>query len=92
MVSTLPKGTDLGMCDVVSAMYSGYFIESGGGVTPAVEQYLRPFISDETKRAARSRRAAKAITYGQYNLAELIDEQKRIVAADGRWQATVIQG
>jgi len=92
MVSTLPKGTDLGLCDAISAMYSGYFIESGGGIMPAVEQYLRAFVSDETKRAARSRRAAKAITYGQYNLAELLDEQKRIVAADGRWQATVIQG
>ncbi len=92
MVSTLPKGTDLGLCDVISAMYSGYFIESGGGVTPAVEQYLRRFVADETERAARSRRAAKAITYGQYNLEELLSELKGIVAADGQWEATMIQG
>ena len=38
MVSTLPKGTALGLCDVISAMFSGYFIESGGGIMPAVEQ------------------------------------------------------
>lgn len=92
MVTTLPKGTDLGLCDVISAMYSGYFMESGGGIMPAVEQYLRAFVSDETERAARSRRASKAITYGQYNLEELLSELKRIVATDGHWEATVIQG
>jgi len=92
MVTTLPKGTDLGLCDVISAMYSGYFIESGGGIMPAVEQYLRAFVSDETERAARSRRATKAITYGQYNLEELVSEVKKIVAADGHWEATMIQG
>ena len=92
MVTTLPKGTDLGLCDVISAMYSGYCVESGGSIMPAVEQYLRAYVTDETERAARSRRASKAITYGQYNLAELVAEVKKIVAADGRWQATMIQG
>ena len=92
MVSTLPKGTDLGLCDVISAMYSGYFIESGGGIMPAVEQYLSAYVTDERERAARSRRAAKAITYGQYNLEEMLSELKGIVAAAGHWQATTIQG
>ena len=55
MVATLPKGTDLGLCDVISAMFSGYFVESGGGIMPAVEHYLRAFISDEGEKAARSR-------------------------------------
>jgi hypothetical protein len=73
-------------------MYSGYFVESGGGIMPAVDQYLSTFIDDETERAARSRRAAKAITYGQFNLEELLDELKKRVGADGQWQATVIQG
>lgn len=59
---------------------------------PAVEQYLRAFVTDESDRAARSRRAAKAITYGQYNLEELLSELKGIVAADGHWEATIIQG
>ena len=92
MVSTLPKGTDLGLCDVISAMYSGYFVESGGGIMPAVEQYLSAYVMDERERAARSRRAAKAITYGQYNLAELLSELKGIVATAGHWQPTIIQG
>lgn len=92
MVSSLPKGTDLGMCDVVSALLSGYFIESGGGIMPAVDHYLRAAIPDEKERAARSRRAAKAVTYGQYNLDELLTELQAIVAADGQWQPTVIQG
>ena len=92
MVTTLPKGTDLGLCDVISAMYSGYFIESGGGIMPAVDQYLSAYITDETERAARSRRAAKAITYGQFNQVELLSELKRIVEADGHWEATRIQG
>lgn len=92
MVATLPKGTNLGICDAISAMYSGYFVESGGGIMPAVDQYLSTYIDDETERAARSRRAAKAITYGQFNLEELLDELKKRVDADGQWQATVIQG
>jgi hypothetical protein len=92
MVSTLPKGTDLGLCDVISAMYSGYFVESGGGIMPAVEQYLRAYVKDEAERAARSRRAAKTIAYGQYNLEELLSELKRIVAGGDRWEATIIQG
>lgn len=92
MVSSLPKGTDLGMCDVVSALFSGYFIESGGGIMPAVDHYLRASIPDEKERAARSRRAAKAVTYGQYNLDELLTELKAIVAADRQWQPTMIQG
>jgi hypothetical protein len=92
MVSTVPKGTDLGLCDVISAMYSGYFVESGGSIMPAVDQYLSSFEMAEVERAARSRRAAKAITYGQYNLAELVAELKTIVTSDGRWAATRIQG
>jgi len=92
MVSSLPKGTDLGLCDVVSALFSGYFIESGGGIMPAVDHYLRAAIPDEKERAARCRRAAKAVTYGQYNLDELLTELKTIVAADGQWQPTMIQG
>ncbi|MBK8900261.1 MAG: hypothetical protein IPM53_03690 [Anaerolineaceae bacterium] len=65
MVTSLPKGTALGLCGVVSALFSGYFIESGGGTMPAVDHYLRTAIPDEKARAARSRRAAKAVTYGQ---------------------------
>lgn len=92
MVTTLPKGTNLGMSDVISAMYSGYFVESGGSIMPAVEQYLRALVSGEKERAARSRRAAKAVTYGQYNLEELIAEVQKIVKEDGLWQATQVQG
>ena len=92
MVSTLPKGTDLGLCDVMSAMLSGYFIESGGSLMPAVEQYLSQYISDEKERAARSRRAVKAVTYGQYNLNELIAELNTLVKGDEKWKATKVQG
>ena len=41
MMTVAPKGTSLGLCDTISAMYSGYFIESGGAVTPAIEAFLR---------------------------------------------------
>lgn len=92
MVATLPKGTDLGLCDVISAMLSGYFVESGGSMMPAVDQYLKVFSDNEEERAARSRRAVKAITYGQYNLEELLGELKQRVEGDGHWQPTVIQG
>ena len=92
MVTTLPKGTDLGLCDVISAMFSGYFVETGGRIMPAVDQYLSVEVGDEEERAARSRRAAKAITYGQYNLNELIEEMNKIVRQSHGWKPTIVQG
>jgi len=92
MMDVVPKGTALGLCDLISAMLSGYFIESGGAVMPAVEAYLRQEVENEEERAARSRRAAKALTYGSYNLKELIDKWREIVEEEGMWQPTIVQG
>jgi len=92
MVGVAPRGTDQGLCDLVSAMISGYFIESGGAVMPAVEAYLGREIKDEPERAARSRRAAKAVTYGSYNLKEMMDRLQEIVQAEGEWQPIRVQG
>ena len=92
MMEVVPKGTALGLCDLISAMFSGYFIESGGAVMPAVEAFLRQEVEDEEERAARSRRAAKALTYGSYNLKELIDKLREIVEEEGVWEPIVIQG
>ncbi len=92
MVAVAPKGTALGLCDLISAMLSGYFINSGGAVMPAVEEYLRQQIKDENERAARSRRASKALTYGQYNLKELMDKLQEIVQAEGKWKSIMAQG
>ena len=39
MVANLPKGTDLGLCDVISAMFSGYFVESGGSIVEVEVSY-----------------------------------------------------
>ena len=92
MMEVVPKGTALGLCDLISAMLSGYFIETGGAVTPAVEAYLRQEVEDEEERAARSRRAAKALTYGSYNLRELIDKLQEIIQEEGDWDAITAQG
>ena len=92
MVAVAPKGTALGLCDLMSAMFSGYFIESGGAVMPAVEAFLRQEIKDEKEREARSRRAAKALTYGNYNLKELMDKLQKIVEIEGNWKPIVVQG
>jgi len=92
MMEVVPKGTALGLCDLVSAMLSGYFIESGGAVMPAVEAYLRQEVEDEEERAARSRRAAKGLTYGSYNLKELIDKLQEIVEGEGIWEPKKVQG
>ena len=91
MTSTVPKGTDLGLVDIISAMFSGYFVESGGGIMPAVDLYLADHISDERERAARSRRAAKSIKYGQYHLNELITTSQSIIKEIGGWTPTLIQ-
>lgn len=50
MVTVAPKGTALGLCDLMSAMLSGYFIESGGAVMPAIEAFLRQEVQDEHER------------------------------------------
>jgi hypothetical protein len=92
MMDVVPKGTALGLCDLINAMLSGYFIESGGAVMPAIEAYLRQEIEDEEERAARSRRAAKALTYGSYNLKELIDKLREIVEKEGVWEPIIVQG
>jgi len=92
MMDVVPKGTALGLCDLISAMLSGYFIESGGAVMPAVEAFLRQEVEDEEERAARSRRAAKSLTYGSYNLKELIDKLREIVGEEGVWKPSIVQG
>lgn len=92
MVTVAPKGTALGLSDAVSAMFSGYFIETGGAVTPAIEAFLGGEIKDEKEREARTRRGAKAITYGSYNLLEMMNKVRDIVQREGKWQPIVVQG
>lgn len=92
MTTVASKGTSLGLCDTISAMYSGYFIESGGAVTPAIEAFLRQEIKEEKEREARTRRASKAITYGSYNMKELIERLQEIVRAEGKWEQMRVQG
>lgn len=91
MVAVAPTGTALGLSDLISAMFSGYFIESGGAVTPAVEAFLRREIKDEKEREARTRRAAKAVTYGNYNLPELMNKLRAIIKAEEKWQPIMAQ-
>ena len=92
IAATAPQGTALGLCDVMSAMFSGYFIESGGAVTPAIEAFLRWEINEAKEREARTRRAAKSITYGSYNLSELMSELRHIVESEGNWEPMKAQG
>ena len=92
MTTVAPKGTSLGLCDTISAMYSGYFIESGGAVTPAIEAFLRREVKEEKEREARTRRASKAITYGSYNVKELVERLQEIIRAEGKWVQMRVQG
>ncbi|MCZ7666717.1 MAG: hypothetical protein M5U34_05545 [Chloroflexi bacterium] len=82
LVSVVPKGTALGLSDLASAMFSGYFIESGGAVTPAIEAFLQRQIEDGRKNT-RTRRGAKALTYGSYNLKELMNRLKKPLKPKG---------
>ncbi len=92
LVSVVSKGTALGLSDLASALLSGYFIESGGAVTPALEAFLRRQIEDEEEIEARTRRGAKALTYGNYNLKELMNKLQDLIEAEGIWKPTIIQG
>jgi len=92
LVSVVQKGTSLGLSDLATAMFSGYFIESGGAVMPAIEAFLHRQIKDAKKREARTRRGAKALTYGSYNLKELMDKLQELIKTEGIWKPTIIQG
>ena len=91
LVSVVSKGTALGLSDLADAMFSGYFIESGGAVTPAIEAFLHQQIKDREEREARTRRGAKALTYGSYNLKELMNKLQDIIKTEGIWKPTIIQ-
>ncbi|MCZ7667073.1 MAG: hypothetical protein M5U34_07555 [Chloroflexi bacterium] len=72
MFPVVPKGTALGLSDLASAMFSGYFIESSG----AVRQQLKHFCSGKSKmwkKKARTRRGTKSIDLWQLQF-ERIDE------------------
>ena len=71
-------------------MVSGHFLSSRGGVTPGVFSFLNGQIEDETELAARSRRSAKALTYGSYNMNEMVKGLKEIVVREGMWQPTKV--
>jgi len=92
LFSVVSKGTALGLNDLASAMFSGYFIESGGAVTPAIEAFLSQKIEDVEEKKARTRRGAKSLTYGSYNLKELMNTLQEIIKAEGLWKPTIIQG
>ena len=92
LVSVVSKGTALGLSDLASAMFSGYFIESGGAVTPAIEAFLHRQIKDAKERESRTRRGAKALTYGSYNMKELVNKLQDLIRAEGIWKPTIIQG
>ena len=83
LVSVVPKGTALGLGDLASVMFSGYFIESGGAVSPAIEAFLHRQIKDEEERESRTRRGAKALTYGSYNLKELMNNLQYLIKTEG---------
>ena len=92
MVSVAPKGTDLGLCDTMSAMLSGFFIEGGGAVTPSVDAFIGRSIEDKVEHAARTRRAAKAVSHGSFNINDMIEQLHQIVEKEGKWQPKRVEG
>lgn len=91
IMTVVSKGTDLGLTDLISALYSGYFIETGGAITPAVEGFLSQKIQEEKERERRTKRAWKAVAYGSYNLSELIQKVNEVVHQEGQWQAVEVE-
>lgn len=92
MVATLPKGTDLAICDLMSALLSGYFVESRGSIVAAVDGFLQQTIADDRERQARTCRAAKAVRSGKFCHHELLTNLKQLVQEENEWQPTRIQG
>lgn len=83
-VEYAPIGTNLGLLYVMWALLSGQFLESRGGIFPALAQLGLP--------KAVVRRSWAALTQGSWQIGKLIAAWREQVEAAGRWQPLVIEG
>src|SRR5260370_21981515 len=80
----VPVGTNLGLFCLLWALLSGRFLFSRGAVCPA--------LSDLGLSDAAVRRSVAALSYGRWQIADLLGDWKRVVEAEGCFHAHVYEG
>jgi hypothetical protein len=83
-VEYAPIGTNLGLLYLIWALISGQFLESRGGIFPALAQLGLP--------KAAVRRSWAALNKGGWQIGKLIVAWRAQVEAAGRWQAVRVDG
>ena len=84
LLTAVPVGTNAGLFALLWALVSGQFLLSRGGVFPALSQLK---LSPDAVR-----RAAAALCYGRFALADLLAEWNRLVEKEGRFFANEYAG
>src|SRR5579863_5554488 len=70
-------GTNLGLLQIFFALVSGRFLANRGALVPALADCGLP---DEAVR-----RSVQALSYGCWNITDLIDAFHKLVGAERRW-------
>jgi hypothetical protein len=70
-------GTNLGLLQIFFALVSGRFLANRGALVPALE--------DCALSADAVRRSVQALSYGCWNIQDLIDAWQKVVRAEHRW-------
>ena len=83
-VEYAPIGTNLGLLYLIWALISGQFLESRGGIFPALAQLGLP--------KAAVRRSWAALNKGGWQIGKLIVAWREQVETAGRWQAVRVDG
>jgi hypothetical protein len=81
---SVPVGTNLGLLHLLFALVSGRFLSCRGAVFPA--------LADLGLAQAAVRRAAAALGYGRWCIADLLSDGRHAVLAEGVWKAPSYEG
>jgi hypothetical protein len=76
LLRSVPLGTNLGLLHLFWALLSGRFLQSRGAVFPA--------LADQGLSEEAVRRASTALTYGRWDIADLIQDWQQTVVSENR--------
>lgn len=78
LLRRVPLGTNLGLLSLMWALLSGRLLHSRGALFPA--------LADLGLSDAAVRRTSAALTYGRFQMADLIDDWNQLVLQEGHFQ------
>ncbi len=84
ILTGVPVGTNLGLFHLLFALLSGHFLAARGALFPALDQLGLP--------QPLLRRAVAALTYGAWQIHDLLPSWQQAVAQEGRWRPNSYEG